>query len=172
MVGIRALQQNPETYGSDGELRRCVRDLVALSSLPALWVKANPSQIAESVGLLAVSILDADFACVFLHDPLLETVHCHQRSNERSIDLADIRERYRPNSLFEIEDSDLGRLRAMCVPIGREAGSGLVALSRRPNFPTDTEQTLMRLRPIRPLLPSSGRCLRQGLQSRLARWNS
>ena len=33
----------------------------------------------------------------------------------------------------------------MCVPIGREAGSGLVALSRRPDFPTDTEQTLLRV---------------------------
>jgi PAS domain S-box-containing protein len=145
MVGTRALLQTSESCGSDGELRRCVRDLVALSSLPALWTKADPSQIAESVGLLAVSILDADFACVFLHDPQMEAVHCHRRSNERLIDRALIRERYRPNSMFEIEDGDRGRLRAMCVPIGREAGSGLVALSRRPDFPTDTEQTLLRV---------------------------
>ena len=33
----------------------------------------------------------------------------------------------------------------MCVPLGREAGSGLIALSRRPDFPTDTEQTLLRV---------------------------
>jgi PAS domain S-box-containing protein len=144
MVATRALLQNTET-GSDGELRRCVRDLVALSSLPALWINANPSQIAESVGLLAVSILDADFACVFLRDPQMEGVHCHRRSDERLIDVARIRERYRPNSILEIEDSDRGRLRAMCVPIGREAGSGLIALSRRPDFPTDTEQTLLRV---------------------------
>jgi PAS domain S-box-containing protein len=145
MVGARALLQNSETCESDGELRRCVRDLVALSSLPALWIKADPSQIAESVGLLAVSILDAEFACVFLRDPQTEAVHCHQRSNERLIDLARVRERYRPNSMFEMEDGDRGRLRAMCVPIGREAGSGLVALSRRSDFPTDTEQTLLRV---------------------------
>lgn len=145
MVGTRELLQTSETCGSDGELRRCVRDLVALSSLPALWIKADPSQIAESVGLLAVSILDANFACVFLRDPQMEAVHCHRRSNERLIDLARIRERYRPNSMFEIEDGDRGRLRAMCVPIGREVGSGLVALSRRPDFPTDTEQTLLRV---------------------------
>src|SRR6185503_10894673 len=74
-----------------------------------------------------------------------ESVHCHQRSNERSIDPARIREKYRPNSIFEIEDGGRGQLRAMCVPIGREAGSGLVALSRRPDFPTDTEQTLLRV---------------------------
>jgi PAS domain S-box-containing protein len=145
MVGTGALFQTSENCGSEGELRRCVRDLVALSSLPALWIKADPSQIAESVGLLAVSILDADFACVFLLDPQIEAVHCHQRSNERLIDLARVRERYRPNSMFEIEDGDRGRLRAMCVPIGREPGSGLVALSHRPDFPSETEQTLLRV---------------------------
>jgi len=135
--------QTSKTCGSDGELRRCVRDLVALSSLPALWIKADPSQIAESVGLLAVTILDADFACVFLRNPQMEA--CHRRSNEPLIDLARVRERYRPNFMFELEDGDRGRLRAMCVPIGREARSGLVALSRRPDFPTDTEQTLLRV---------------------------
>src|ERR1044071_9641757 len=113
MVGTRALLQTSENCGSEGELRRCVRDLVALSSLPALWIKADPSQIAESVGLLAVSILDADFACVFLRDPQMEAVHCHRRSNERLIDLAHIRASYRPNSTCEIADRDGGRLRAM-----------------------------------------------------------
>jgi PAS domain S-box-containing protein len=145
MVGTRSLLQTSEADGSDEELRRCVRDLVALSSLPALWVKADPRQIAESVGLLAVSILDVDFACVFLRDPQMEALYCHRRSNERLIDIARVRESYRPNTVFEIADVDRDRLRAMCVPIGREVGSGLVALSRRPNFPSDTEQTLLRV---------------------------
>src|ERR1051325_3444056 len=145
MVGTRALLQSSQTCGSDGELRRCVRDLVALSSLPALWIKADASQIAQSVGLLTVSILDADFACVFLRDPQIERVHCHHRLNERLIDLDRVRQRYRPNSMFEIEDGDGDQLRALCVPIGREAGSGLVALSRRSDFPTETEQTLLRV---------------------------
>jgi len=33
----------------------------------------------------------------------------------------------------------------MCPPIGREAGLGLLAVSRRPDFPTDREQTLLRV---------------------------
>jgi PAS domain S-box-containing protein len=145
MVGTGPLLQTSESCGGERELRRCVRDLVALSSLPALWIKADPSQIAESVGLLTVSILDVDFACVFMRDPQIEAVHCHQKSNVGSIDPAHIREKYRPNAVFETEDSGQGRLRAMCVPIGNEAGSGLVALSRRLDFPTQTEQTLLRV---------------------------
>src|SRR5689334_21098771 len=101
MLKTSALVQTPDTGGSEGELRRCLRDLVALSSLPALWIKASPTQIAESVGLLAVSILDTDFACVFLRDPQMEALHCHRSSNEGLIDLARIRQSYRPNSIFE-----------------------------------------------------------------------
>ncbi|HLH92516.1 MAG TPA: PAS domain S-box protein [Xanthobacteraceae bacterium] len=145
MVATRALLQDSESSGTDAELRRCVRDLVALSSLPALWIKANPNEIADSVGQLAVSILDADFGCVFLRDPEVEVIHCHQRSTERPIEIARVRAMYRPNARFEIDDGHQHRLRATCVPIGRETGSGLVALSRRPGFPTETEQTLLRV---------------------------
>jgi PAS domain S-box-containing protein len=146
MVAARA---HPPTSGlenaaSDAELRRCVRDLVALSSLPALWIKADARQIADSIGMLAVSILDADFACVFLRDPEVQSVHSHQSSGEQLIDPAEIRKRYRPNSIFDI-DYNLSRLRATCVPLGRELGSGVVVLSRRQDFPTDAERTLLRV---------------------------
>src|SRR4030088_986580 len=42
-------------------LRRCVRDLVALSTLPAIWKDYDPRQIADSVAGALVSMLDADF---------------------------------------------------------------------------------------------------------------
>ena len=125
-------------------IRRCIRDLVALSSLPALWIKADARQIAESIGMLAVSILDADSAYVFLHDPEFESLYHHQSSDERSLDAAELRKRYRPNTMYEIDDG-IARLRASCVPIGREPGSGLMVLSRRSGFPTDTERTLLRV---------------------------
>jgi PAS domain S-box-containing protein len=145
MVATRALFQLPQDCDTETELRRCVRDLVSLSSLPAIWIKADAGQIADSLAQLAVSILDAEFACVILRDPELETVHCHERSIARPLDLERVRQRYRPNSKFEIDDENYGRLRAMCVPIGREVGSGLVTLSRRSGFPNDTEQTLLRV---------------------------
>src|ERR1700751_3313565 len=108
MVATRALSEVSDSSEGEAQLRRCVRDLVALSSLPALWVKADASQIANSLGQLAVSILDVDFACVFLRDPALEIVHCHGRSSTSPIDLAPLRERCRPNSKFEIDDASYG----------------------------------------------------------------
>jgi hypothetical protein len=47
-------------------LRRCIRGLVALSTLPATWKSYDPRRIAESVAAALVSILDADFVYVAL----------------------------------------------------------------------------------------------------------
>jgi len=144
MVAARALLQTSEYSDTEAELRSCVRDLLALSNLPLLWVKANARQIADSLAQLAVSMLDADFACVILHDPKLEITHCHERAPSEPIHLALVREKYRPNSQFEIEHG-LGRLGAVCLPIGRDAGSGLVTFSRRTAFPSDTERMMLRV---------------------------
>ena len=114
MVATRALFQVPQSTDTEAELRRCVRDLVSLSSLPAIWLKADASQIANSLAQLIVSILDAEFACVLLRNPELEIVQCHERSIPKPIDLARVRERYRPNSTFEMDDGTNGLLRAAC----------------------------------------------------------
>jgi PAS domain S-box-containing protein len=145
MVATRALLQVPQSSDTEAELRRCIRDLLSLSSLPALWIKADAGQIADSLAQLAVSILDAEFACVFLREPKVEILHCHERSGAKPIDLARLREKYRPNAKFEIIDDTYGRLRATCVPLGRDRGSALITLSRRPDFPSDTEQMLLRV---------------------------
>jgi PAS domain S-box-containing protein len=145
MVATRALSEVSNPSNGEASLRRCVRDLVALSSLPALWIKADASQIADSIGQLAVSILDAELACVFLRDPAFEAVHRHERARGRSIDLGRVRDLYRANVMFELDGANQDRLRATCVPIGRDPESGIIALSGRADFPTETEQTLLRV---------------------------
>src|SRR3954471_1008412 len=42
------------------ELRRCIRDLVALSTLPAIWKDSNSRQICDSVAAALLSMLNAD----------------------------------------------------------------------------------------------------------------
>src|SRR6267378_7443291 len=50
-----------EQLSDPQELRRCIRDLVALSTLPALGRTYDPHQIADSVAAALMSMLDAEF---------------------------------------------------------------------------------------------------------------
>jgi len=48
------------------ELQRCIRDLVALSTLPAILTGYGPQQIADSIATALVSMLNADVVYVVL----------------------------------------------------------------------------------------------------------
>ena len=65
------------------DLRPLVRDLVALSGLQAIWSRADARQIADGLGQISVSMLDAEFACVVLHNPAVDVVHFHDRNTRR-----------------------------------------------------------------------------------------
>jgi hypothetical protein len=68
-----------ESLSDPQELRRCIRDLVALSTLPAIWTSYGPQQIADSVAAALVSMLSADFVYVVLPEErgqsLIEVIH-------------------------------------------------------------------------------------------------
>src|SRR5258708_25635210 len=55
-----------EQLANPDELRRCIRDLVALSTLPAAWQNYDMRQIGDSVVAALVSMLDADFVFIVL----------------------------------------------------------------------------------------------------------
>ena len=48
------------------ELRHSIRDLVALSTLPAIWKAYDPQQIADSVAAALLTMLDSEIVCVSL----------------------------------------------------------------------------------------------------------
>ena len=56
-----------EPPASSKELRRCIRDLVALSALPAGWQNYDMRQICGSIVAALIPLLDADF--VFIAPP-------------------------------------------------------------------------------------------------------
>ena len=58
-----------EELSDPRELQRCVRDLVALSTLPAIWKDFDLKQIAESVAGALLSILNADFVHIACPGP-------------------------------------------------------------------------------------------------------
>ena len=48
-----------DEFSEPQELRRCIRDLVALSTLPAIWKDYNSRQIADSVAAALLSTAPA-----------------------------------------------------------------------------------------------------------------
>src|SRR6201993_1212799 len=65
------------------ELRRCIRDLLALSTLPAILKTFDPYRIADSVAAALASMLDSDFVYVLLpgksDDPPIEIARSGKR---------------------------------------------------------------------------------------------
>lgn len=147
MVATRSilLDKKKASADTETELRRCIRDLVALSSLPGIWFKADANQIVDSLAQLVVSILDVDCACVFLGSPNIKAVQYHDRVDDIVLDLDLLRAGCPDNSAVEYHDPKHGKFYSASVPLGRESNSVLIALSRRPDFPNESEQMLIRV---------------------------
>ena len=50
-----------EKLSHSHDLRKCLCDLIALSTLPAIWKDYQPQQIADSVSVALLTMLSADF---------------------------------------------------------------------------------------------------------------
>jgi PAS domain S-box-containing protein len=135
-------------------LRRCVRDLVALSTLAAIWSRASESQIAEGLGEILVRTLALDLVYVRIRGsnlPDLVTVHEQQtrldgemaRAAAAALEpwlvAADVDEvRLAPHPIGE------GRLRLVVLPLGYQEGIGMLAAgSARPDFPNHVDRLLL-----------------------------
>jgi PAS domain S-box-containing protein len=55
-----------EALAEPHDLHRCIRDLVALSTMPAIWRNNEPQQMADSVSAALLAMLDADFVYLAL----------------------------------------------------------------------------------------------------------
>src|SRR5437868_2792369 len=125
-----------ETHADEVQtLRRCVRDLVALSTLPEVWIDYGPLGIAESLADVLLSTLYLDF--VYIRCPTdgraLEVARFNGRSE--TTDRAPlIRKALGP--WLKWQNSNLppaipnplgsGTMRLASAPIGREGEYGLV----------------------------------------------
>lgn len=59
----------PSQPGEPQRLRRAMRDLVALSTLPAIWAGSDPQRIPESLANVLAGTLDLDVVYVRVSDP-------------------------------------------------------------------------------------------------------
>jgi PAS domain S-box-containing protein len=131
-------------------LRRALRDLVALSTIPAAWVGREPSAISAGLADILVGSLGLNFAFVRLRDP--ETAASVEAT------LGDAWNAFPEWLDRHLSDTgsfsgrkvirDVGCRRQPChgiiIPIGVDGGGGLVAAAcERPDFPDQTDHLLL-----------------------------
>src|SRR5712675_45676 len=139
--------------GSEGDalrLRRALRDLVALSAVPAAWVGREPAAIAAGLADVLINSLPLDFAFVRLCDPNGDAAVEITRGSAWQA-FPDWLQRHLavngPLSGREIV-RDIGngaqQCRGIVIPVGVNAEGGLVAAAcDSADFPTETDQLLL-----------------------------
>jgi PAS domain S-box-containing protein len=143
-----------EQLADPQELRRCIRDLVALSTLPAIWKNYDPHQIADSVTAALVSMLGADVVHIALpgtlDEPRIEVTHTGRKASPASTHA--IQAVLRRASLGRSEQTAViadpsgnGQMRVAAAPIGFGGDAVLVAGSNRPDFPTEAQRLLLNI---------------------------
>ncbi len=153
-------REGSEQTGSDdvASLRRCVRDLVALSGLSAAWNGHKPCQIAESLAnVLRHTLLCLDFTYVRLNgqtEGVALDASCTDQGPDTSERTQVIGRALAPwlqsNVAGPAAVSSIaapfgsGTVRVVLIPIGYEGACGvLVAGSRHFDFPTEAEHVLL-----------------------------
>lgn len=134
------------------ELRRCIRDLVALSTLPAIWKDYDTRQIADSVAAAMLSMLNADVICVSVpglrDEAAAEVVRTSQTVSSRPSGHVEriLRGAWRGSrEQISAIDNPLGRgtLRIAAAPMGFGGNARIVAGSLNPQFPSETHRLLL-----------------------------
>src|SRR6187402_3899580 len=130
------------------ELRGCIRDLVALSALPAGWQNYDMRQIGGSIVAALISMLDADFVFIALpvDDNQLISELAHGRLTPKNLRHVHTMLRWkgaRPGGgeQFVFGDASSG-LHVATTAIGF-GGATVAAGCFRENFPTRTEKLLL-----------------------------
>jgi signal transduction histidine kinase/CheY-like chemotaxis protein len=136
-----------------GQLRRCIRDLLALNALAALWQHQNEQQIAESTGDALISLLGLEFVYLLLApgpenaaSDLLRVgraLHTPGITKVRPSLARWLRSPLPEDSVQITNPIGPGNIQAMFVPIGLRGKEVLVAASRRPSFPDEIETLLL-----------------------------
>jgi signal transduction histidine kinase len=143
----------PEPHSEALELRRCIRDLVALSALPAMWKGYEPGRIAEIAASTLVSMLGAEFVYVGLSserdDNEVEVVKMAapvEATRLREIAAAvklEIRDAGGRETMTIANPLFRSALRLGIAPIGFEGIGVIVAGALAADFPTETQQLLL-----------------------------
>lgn len=133
------------------ELRHSIRDLVALSTLPAIWKGYDPQQIADSVAAALLTMLGPDVVCVSLpgerEEAGIEIIRTAGISAELDNAIRTALQGWlRSGSSSQSASAvPLGHstLNLASAPIGFGSDAILVVGSRRADFPSESQRLLL-----------------------------
>lgn len=134
------------------ELRHCIRDLVALSTLPAIWKDYSSGQIANSAAAALITMLDADVVYVAVpgirDEADVEVMRTSPALSVGSPDriervLRDVRVENRQQTFAIANPFGNGALHIATVPMGFGGDAGIVVGSLNPEFPSETHRMLL-----------------------------
>jgi PAS domain S-box-containing protein len=143
-----------DTHSEERWLRRCLRDLIALTSLPLMWKDKTPREIADDLAAVLEATLGSEFVLVRITGPFAEEPIDAARAARRypELDAGEIAARVAPFLELECEEPAIavpnpigpGELQITLSPVGflKEYGVVLVG-ARAHDFPTTTERLLM-----------------------------
>src|ERR1700726_4452157 len=139
-----------EQAANSNELRRCIRDLVALSALPAGWQNYDMRQIGGSIVAALISMLDADFVFIALPGEGNQLISELARNKLTPESLKHVRMMLQRKSAllgsgqeFVFGDASGGDLHVATAPIWFGGDATLAAGCFRDTFPTRTEKLLL-----------------------------
>jgi signal transduction histidine kinase len=129
-----------------------LRDLVALSAIPAMLVGREPDEVAGGLADCLFEVLQLDFVFVRLSDPGGAAAVGVTRGNEWTGFEESLERRVdtsapfpRREAVFDVGDGTRPS-RALVIPIGVSGEAGLVAASsQRTAFPTEMDRVLLSL---------------------------
>lgn len=136
------------------ELRRTLREVIALSTLPAVWVGYDVRGIVESLADVLVNTLSLDLVFIRLDDTGRLEVARGMRRPALEGRAESIGEALAPFLTADSSDSITtvadplgdGTLRLIRLGLGNGEGDGvLVAGSRQPDFPSESHRLLLRI---------------------------
>jgi signal transduction histidine kinase len=131
-------------------LHAVVRDLVALSAIPAVWIGSEPPAVAAGLADALVGLLQLDFAFVRLSDPGGGGAIEARRGTAWTGFPEWLEDRLATSAPFppkevvpDVGDDSVPR-RGFAVPVGVNGEAGVVAAAaERSDFPTQKDQLLL-----------------------------
>lgn len=130
---------------SDGvqDLRRSLRDLIALTMLPTVWARYEARQICTDLVDVVARMIDADG--VYLASPANGCPDLLRLRNEADHEAARLLREAGNGSERAATDAGQPALQMLSSPLSFQGGGRFVVGARRPDFPNEMERLILRV---------------------------